>query len=205
MRSRVTRRWVGYLVLLVVALLAAVVTAIGRMRLSSSGPTELVIGSIVLGALVVAAVVGVPLWRLPSARLARSFRARHPDAVVDTGMRDDFRALIDVDALELAYRDLPYWVTLVADQAGIAVWIAGDPGIPERLVATIPWSRLGELELSETNDALPRYVVEVAVEDTPGESLRMTIGGVLPRSYGRSQRTLEALRAVRSGADSGVR
>ncbi|MFE4948955.1 hypothetical protein ACFQ9V_02505 [Leifsonia sp. NPDC056665] len=204
LRSRVTRRWAGYVAMLIGALVVLATTAVARVELAGSGAgIELLIGSIVVGGGLVAFIVGTWLWFLPSARLRAELGRRHPEAVVDVACRDDFRGLIDVEALGVPERDLPYFVVLVADRAGIVIWAAGDPGSAPRLLATVPWGRLGPLALSVTPDTLPRYVVETTVD---GDAwLQLTFGGIVPRSYPRSLRTLDALEAVRTAADSGVR
>ncbi|MEY9852743.1 hypothetical protein ABH923_002421 [Leifsonia sp. EB41] len=204
LRSRVTRRWAGYVALLVGALVTLATTTVARVELAGAGAgIELLIGSIVVGGGLVAFVVGAWLWFLPSARLRAEFGRRHPEAVVDIARRDDFRGLLDVDELGIAERDLPYFVVLVADGVGIVAWAAGDPGTAPRRLTTVTWDRLGPLELSATPDTLPLYVVETTVD---GDAwLQLTFGGIVPRSYPRSLSSLEALEAVRTAADSGVR
>jgi hypothetical protein len=190
--------------MLVVTLVGLASTTVARVRLAGpAASAELLIGAIVIGGGLLAFVVGTWLWSRRSALLRSELRRRHPEAVVDIARRDDFRELIDVDALGVAERDLPYFVVLVADSAAISVWVAGDPEVAPRRLATVPWTRLGPLELSATPDPVPRYVVETTVD---GDGwLQLTFGGILPRSYSRSLRTLDALGAVRSDAGSGVR
>lgn len=204
LRSRVSRRWAGYVVLLVVSLIALTSTTVARVELSGPGASiVLLIGSIVVGGGLLAFVVGAWLWFLPSARLRAALGRRHPEAVVDVALREDFRGLIDVDALGVAERDLPYFVVIVADRRGLVVWAAADPGEESRRLTSVLWHRLGPLTLSATPDPLPRYVVEATVD---GDAwLQLTFGGILPRSYPRSLRTLKALEAVRTGAGTDVR
>ena len=190
--------------MLIVALLVLVTTAVGRVRLDWAGaPTKVLLGAIVIGACLLAFVVGTWLWYRRSTLLRADLCRRHPEAVVDIARRDDFRAFIDLDALGVAERDLPFFVVLVADGAGIAVWSAGDPGVAPRRLAGVPWSRLGPLELTATVDTLPHYVVETTVDGAG--LLQLTFGGVIPRSYARTLRTLDALEAVRAAAAAGAR
>lgn len=203
LRSRVARRWAGYVALLVGALLVLASTTIARVGAAGAGAsTVILIGAIVLGGGILAFVVGTWLWFRRSALLRSELGRRYPEAVVDIARRDDFRGLIDVDALGVAERDLPYFVVLVADGAGIVVWAAGDPGVAPRRLTAVPWARLGSLRLSATTDPLPRYVLETTLD---GERrLQLTFGGILPRSYPHSLHTLDALEAVRAGAVPGA-
>lgn len=157
----------------------------------------MLIAAIVIGGGILAFVVGTWLWYRPSALLRAELARRWPAAVVDIARRDDFRELIDVSAIGIAERDLPYFVVIVADGTGVVVWSAGDPGVAPCHLATVPWTRLGTLEISATVDTMPHYVVGATVDGAGG--LQLTFGGVLARSYPRTLRTLDALEAVRAG------
>lgn len=116
-RARVLTRWVAYYAFALLWLIFLAFMMIERIRTSSLGSsTELTIGMVVLGGVLLAALVGFPLWVLPNVRCRTELCRRFPDAVVLVARRDDFRPFIDVDALDIPYRRIPYFLTVVGDR-----------------------------------------------------------------------------------------
>lgn len=199
-------KWALYYSFALVWLAVMVFVIIGRVQSSPLGSTtELTIGIVVVEGGLVAALVGFPLWVLPNIRSKAALRSTRPDAVILTARRDDFRAFIDVDALGLADRKLPYFVTVVADQAGISAWMAGEPGEQPRQLTVIPWESIGEIEQSASDGPLPQYVLVTTVEWQDEQlPLQLTLGsascgGLFPQTYGGSRRSLDELIGLKSG------
>lgn len=205
MRARVLTKWVLYYAFALVWLALLVFLMIARVQTSPLGSTtELTIGIVIVGGMLLAALVGFPLWVLPNIRSGAALQRRYPDAFIATARRDDFRELIDVDAVDLAYRKLPYFLTVVADHAGVSAWMAGDPGeLPRKLVA-IPWASIGDFEQSTSDGVLPQYVL-ISTVSWQGEELPLQLtlgsrssGGLFPQTYASSNRALDALRLLRA-------
>lgn len=209
MRARVLTKWALYYVFGLVWLVAMVFVMIGRVQTSPLGyTTELTIGIVVVGGCLLAALVGFPLWVLPNIRSKAALQRRYPEAVIMTARRDDFRAFIDVDALGIFYRKLPYFLTVVADNAGTSAWMAGEPGEQPRQVTVIPWESIEEIEQSTSDGPLPQYVLVTTVH-WHGESLPLqmtlgstSVGGLFPQTYRESRRSLEALTKLSERARS---
>lgn len=205
MRARVLTKWILYYAFGIAWLALMVFLMIGRVRTSALGSnTELTIGLVVVGGTFVAALVGFPLWVMPNVRCLAVLRRRFPDAVMMTARRDDFRAFIDVDALEMSYRQLPYFLAAVADRHGISAWMAGDPGEPPRQLVELSWCALGSFEQSTSDGPLPQYVL-LTIAQWRGEALPLQLtlgsnwsGGLFAQTYGSSLRSLAALNGLRT-------
>ena len=204
MRRRVVTAWSAYGALVLVGLVSVVVAAVNRVGTSSLGSSAgLTLGAVILGGGLLATVVVTGVWGLQNFRCRAALHRRYPDAEVLTARRDDFRDLIDVDALGIRYQDIPYFVGVVVDESGISAWAGGDPGEAPRMLALLPWSKLGPLERSATESALPRYVLRSEVNTGDGVvALQLSLssawsGGLLPQGYRASGETLAALEAVR--------
>lgn len=202
MRARVLTRWVAYYAFALLWLIFLVFMMIERIRTSSLGSsTELTIGMVVLGGGLLAALVGFPLWVLPNVRCRAELRRRFPDAVVLAARRDDFRPFIDVDALDLPYRRIPYFLTVVADRESLSAWAGGDPGEQPRKLVSIPWLVLAPFEQAATEGVLPQFVLRSTAHwDGEEQPLQLTLGsdvfgGLFPQTYGSSRAALAALNA----------
>ncbi|MGH1522722.1 hypothetical protein ACRAWC_00980 [Leifsonia sp. L25] len=180
---------------------------IERIRTSSLGSsTELTIGMVVLGGVLAAALIGFPLWVLPNVRCRAELRRRFPDAVVLVARRDDFRPFIDVDALDIPYRRIPYLLTVVADRGSLSAWAGGDPGVQPRQLVSIPWPVLDPFEQAATEGVLPQFVLRSTAHWNGEEQpLQLTLGsnafgGLFPQTYGSSCAALAALNARACGS-----
>ncbi|MCI0155104.1 hypothetical protein KNO15_00105 [Leifsonia shinshuensis] len=202
MRARVLTRWVAYYAFALLWLIFLAFMMIQRIRTSSLGSsTELTIAIVVLGGAFLAAAVGFPLWVLPNVRCRAELRRRFPEAVVLVARRDDFRPFIDVDALDIPYRRIPYFLTVVAARDSLAAWAGGDPGEQPRELASIPWLLLAPFEQAATEGALPQFVLRSTAQWNGEEQpLQLTLGsnafgGLFPQTYGSSRAALAALNA----------
>lgn len=202
LRARVLTRWVAYYAFALLWLIFLVFMMVERIRTSSLGSsTELTIGMVVLGAVLLAALVGFPLWVLPNTRCRAVLRRRFPDAVVLVARRDDFRPFIDVDALDVPYRRIPYFLTVVADRDSLSAWAGGEPGEEPRELISIPWLVLSPFEQAATEGVLPQFVLRSTAQwNGEAQPLELTLGstasgGLFPQTYGSSRASLAALNA----------
>ncbi len=202
MRVRVLTRWVAYYAFALLWLIFLVFMMIERIGTSSLGSsTELTIGMVVFGGVLLAAAVGFPLWVLPNVRCRAELRRRYPDAVALVARRDDFRAFIDVDTLDIPYRRIPYFLTVVADRESLSAWAGGDPGEQPRELVSIPWLVLAPFEQAATEGVLPQFVLRSTAQWNGEEQpLQLTLGsnafgGLFPQTYGSSRAALAALDA----------
>ncbi|UAJ78850.1 hypothetical protein IT072_16720 [Leifsonia sp. ZF2019] len=201
MKRRVISRWIACYAFGVVWLALMVGMTAVRLQDPPLGlANDLTVGIVIMCAVfVVLLVICLVLVVRPSRARAR-LRRENPAAFVQNARRDGFRPIFDADPEMPALRDISYFITVVASDAGLAVW---DSNEEIAKVFEIPWAGLGKIEKSATYDTLPQWMVKTN-STWKGQELHIELvftseicGGIFPQSEARCDAAIDALNQLR--------